>query len=482
VHYQSSGVEAAGLDELGRFRTELYSVFGYWADALFELVDALAGAARPIRSVAELMFEPAARRGWGSLYQALEHGEVLVEQARDVLARYVRPCSGPLMFAIDGSKYPRPDTRHVPDVGWQYDAELDRPGVGAPARPGWMFQWLSQVGAVDPLADPAGSWSMPMDVRRVPTSGNANEIAAGQVLDLIGRLEAGDILAGRVPLFLLDSGFCPIYLTQALAGERAQILVRLRSDRVFFGAAPSRVAGQVGRPRKHGRRFALDEPDTWGECDERLRVACPDGSRVVTQAWHRKHPEPRPRRKWEGTAIVEGTLIRRQETHASGHVQVWWLWWSGPAGTFDLVFLAGAYKHRFTIEHGFRFAKQDLFWVGHTPLDPAQASRWSWVVALAYAQLNLARVLAADHRLPWEKPCPAGQLSPGRVRRVFRRVTAGLPTPARSPKPARPGPGRPKGSANKHPRPRHPVIKKGRPDNTGHKRGQSPLKKKASQP
>ncbi|MFI7135910.1 transposase [Nonomuraea sp. NPDC050153] len=119
--------EVSALEQLAAFRAEVYSVFGRWADALFEIVDALAGAGRPIRSVAELMFDRACRRGWGSLYQALESGEVIVEQARDVLARWVRPAgpAGVAMFAIDASKYPRPGTRYVPDVGMQYDAALD---------------------------------------------------------------------------------------------------------------------------------------------------------------------------------------------------------------------------------------------------------------------------------------------------------------------------------------------------------------------
>ena len=64
------------LRMLAAFRDQLYRCFGRWADTLFELVDALAGTTRPIRSVAELMFEPVLRRGWGSLYQALQHGVV----------------------------------------------------------------------------------------------------------------------------------------------------------------------------------------------------------------------------------------------------------------------------------------------------------------------------------------------------------------------------------------------------------------------
>ena len=66
-------------------------------------------------------------------------------------------------------------------------------------------------------------------------------------------------------------------------------------------------------------------------------------------------------------------------------------------------------------------------------------------------QLRLARPLAADPRLPWQRPCPPGQLTPARVRRDFRniRATAGCPPVRRNP--ASPAPGRPPGSKNRHP-------------------------------
>ncbi|MCW6011233.1 transposase [Micromonospora sp. CPCC 205371] len=472
----------SALAGLVGFRAGLYGCFGRRADVLFELVDALAGASRPIRSVAELMFEPVSRRGWGSLYQALQHGQIDVAAARDLLACSVRlPVVGPLMFAVDTSKLPRPDTRVVPDVGMQYAAERDRAG-GVPAVPGWAMQKVVQVAVTG--GSPLGvkdSWVAPVDVRRVGTAQNANEIAAAQIIDLTERLAAQPATA-RVPvLFLLDVGYCPIYLTQHRP-DAAQVLVRLRGDRVFFGRPGPRPAGKVGRPRKHGDRFALDEPATWGEPDAEQKITRPDGVTVWTRAWHHKHPEPRPRRKWEGTTVVEGTLIRREKTTPGGHRQVWWLWWAGPPDTFDLAVLADAYRHRFTCEHGFRFDKQDLFWTGHTPINPDQAERWSWIVAFAYTQLRLARPLAVDLRLPWEKPTDPGRLSPRRVQRVFRLVTADLPTPARPPKPSRPGPGRPKGSKNKHPRARQPVIRKGRPANTGHPKRPNPKAKPSQNP
>lgn len=75
----------------------------------------------------------------------------------------------------------------------------------------------------------------------------------------------------------------------------------------------------------------------------------------------------------------------------------------------------------------------------------------------AYARLRLARPLAADLRRPWEKPTEPSRLTPARVRRGFRNLRTKTGTPTGAPKPSRPGPGRPPGSKNRHPAPRHDV-------------------------
>lgn len=478
------GSGAEELAELARFREGLYGCFGRWRDTLFEVTDALAGVTRPVRSVAELMFESVSRRGWGSVYQALEHGQIDTVAVRRLLVGAVPvPAVGRVpVFAVDASKFPRPYTRYVSDVGMQYNAEAEGYG-GCRAIPGWSMQQVAWTANLDPGSprSPTGSWCLPTEVRRVGTEDNGNEVAAEQIAQVASAWH--ERCPDTVPLMLLDSGYCPIYLTQQLPAD-TQILVRLREDRVFFAPPPPppSVAGKVGRPAKHGARFALNEPDTWGEPDAQYRHRAPDGTIVWARAWHQRHPRPKQRRKWAGTDIVSGTLIRCETTSASGHTQHWWLWWAGPSEAFDLALLAHAYLHRFTIEHGFRYAKQDLFWTGHTPIDPEQAERWSWLIAATYAQLFLARPLAVDQRLPWEKPTTADRLSPRRVRRTFRHITADLPTPARSPKSSRPGPGRPKGAKNKHTRPRQPVHIKGRLANTGHRKGKKPANKTTQRP
>ena len=131
----------------------------------------------------------------------------------------------------------------------------------------------------------------------------------------------------------------------------------------------------------------------------------------------------------------------------------------GPA-PLSLDELWRAYLARFDEEHAFKFAKSALGLTAARVRTPEQADRWVRLVMAAFAQLLLARPLAPDLRHPWEtRPADSRPLPPGRVRRGFANIRAQLGTPAHVAKPARPGPGRPKGST-KGPAPRYPVPKK----------------------
>jgi hypothetical protein len=111
------------------------------------------------------------------------------------------------------------------------------------------------------------------------------------------------------------------------------------------------------------------------------------------------------------------------------------------------------------LERSFRFLKQVLGWTRPKLRDPAAADRWTWLILACYAQLQLARGLAADLRLPWQQPCPPGHLTPARVCRGFRNIRQTLSCPASTPEPGKPGPGRPPGSKNRLPATRHHVGK-----------------------
>ncbi|MET8968571.1 hypothetical protein [Streptomyces hydrogenans] len=104
-----------------------------------------------------------------------------------------------------------------------------------------------------------------------------------------------------------------------------------------------------------------------------------------------------------------------------------------------------------------RTAPQTLGWTCPKIRTPDAADRWAWPVLVAYTQLRLVRPLAADRHRPWERPVPAGRLTPARLRRDFRHIRPTVTCPAGAPKPTRPGPDRPPGRKNTRPTPRHDV-------------------------
>ena len=247
---------------------------------------------------------------------------------------------------------------------------------------------------------------------------------AGQVRDLLGRL----VVTAAVPLFVFDGGYDPIALADELAGENAQLLVRIKGDRVFYADPPSRAPGGKGRPRRHGTRFDCKKPVTWGP---RLSSWPPAMTATARSQWPPGaglHPQLAAHGRWAGRGqppIVRGWVIRVNVQHLPRPTRAkktLWLWWSGPPGmTPGLDLCCRAYLHRFDIEHTIKFQKATLGWVTPSLRLPGQADRWTAIILASYAQLVLARPLAADQRLPWERPRSLVRLTPGRVRRDFPR-------------------------------------------------------------
>ncbi len=452
----------AAWGELAGFRAAWYGCLGRWADTLFELTDAVLCAPGPVCSLPRLSLEPVCRRGHGSGYAALAEGHVNAGGLADLLAAR-RPARWPLVFAVDATAWPRVAAETSPGRGLYYHPS--RQTNGKPVVAGWCYQLVSQ------LNFERDSWTWPVDARRIHPREDALAVTVAQVRDALSRLgEDGS----EVPLFVFDAGsaYDPAVLSHQLAGERVQLLVRLRKNRVFFADPPPRGPHASGRPRRHGALFDCKDPASWGAPGVQLVTADPVYGMVTVRAWAGLHPRITRRRRgrgrWASTAgpapIVRGTVIRVEVTRLpkpGGQASTTlWLWWSGPPGlTPGLDLCWRSYLHRFDIEHTIRFAKTTLGWVTPALRTPDQADRWTAIITSAYAQLVLARPLAADHRLPWERPRDPGRLTPGRVRRDFPRLRPSLPPVAKPRKPHGTGPGRPPGRPA-HRAKRHPVIKK----------------------
>jgi hypothetical protein len=441
--------------ELIGFRADLRNCLTRWGDALFELCDATLCAPAPVGSVPSLSLEPVFRRSHGSLYKALTRGQIDIAALRRLLVDH-RPSDWPLVFAVDASTWDRCDAECSPERGFHYSAS--KHSAGQPIVAGWSYQWICQLNwAPD-------SWTAPVDMVRISPRMDATTATVDQVKRLVGLLPSN----GDVPLFVFDAGYDPIAIGHDLAGVRAEVLCRIRDDRVLYADPPSRPNRPFetgGRPPRHGRRLKCSDPKTWPKADARLVATDRRYGTVTVTAWHEVHPRLSGRGHWRGyevPPIVKGSVIRVEVEHlpkpTARTKKTLWLWWSGQ-GEPDLDLCWRAYLRRFDIEHTFRFAKGTLGWTTPSVCTPEQADRWTWLVMAAYTELRLARGLVDDLRLPWERPRAPDQLTPTRVRRGFRQLRALVGTPASPPKRSRAGPGRPKGT-RKPPRTRYPAIKK----------------------
>ena len=453
---------AGPLAVLSQFRRDFHACLTARADELAELADAVLCADGPVKTLAALSLAAEHRRGHGALYDAVNHGRIDVARLRRSVAGLPLPraAGGRLMLAADVSNWLRPGAATSPE---RLFCHVYGRGKGqAQMIPGWPY---SVIAALEPGRT---SWTaVPGAVRLGPDDDEA-EVTAAQVRDVIARLiEAGHWSEGDPPILVIfDAGYDPMRLAYRLADLPVEVLGRLRSDRVLHFPVPPRRPGAPGRPRRHGREFALADPATWpGPAVTTTTVTSRYGT-AVAQAWDRLHPRLTHRSAWldhgGGLPVIDGTLIRLQAGHLPGDrdPKPVWLWCSRTSATpGEVDRWWQAFLRRFDLEHTFRLFKQVLGWTAPKIRDPAAADRWTWLIITAYAQLRLARPLAADLRHPWERPAPPGRLTPARVRRGFRNIRAKAAQPASAPKPGTPGPGRPPGSKNRRPATRYDVGK-----------------------
>jgi DDE superfamily endonuclease len=450
-------------DALLSFRNSFYECLHRRGDALFELTDAILSAHAAVPSPVHLSLQASHHRGWGSLYAALDRGQIDDEALRKLLARH--PLSGSAattpVYAVDTSVWPRCDAECSPERGYYYHPS--RHSAGQPIVAGWAYQFIAHLNFV------RESWTAPVDVERVRPAQDANVVAAEQVRSFLRRrrssCEEGTTAS---PLFVFDAGYDPVKVQQGLEGCPCQILLRLRAGRRFYGD-PSLCdpPEHIGRPRRHGPKMKCSDPLTWPEPSAEHHCQDAGYGSVRVRAWAEMHPKVQNHAR-KGTRgplpIVVGTLIvveveRLPRGERRREPRVLWLWWHDPEGTApDLDLIWRSYMRRFDLEHTLRFLKQSMGWTTPRVRHPEQADRWSWLVVAAYTQLRLARERVADMRLPWERRYDRGRLTPVRVHRVVSSLLVQMGTPAKAPKPCGRSPGRPKGSLSGRAK-RYPAIK-----------------------
>ena len=219
-------------------------------------------------------------------------------------------------------------------------------------------------------------------------------------------------------------------------------------------ASPVRTPAAVGPARTVPSSASRSPPRTVAP-DREATLEHPDYGPVVVRAWDAAPRPARARRAAHRRQVQVGRLpAARAHPPPCG--------WPGSGGPLpdDLHLVWRWYLRRFTVEHGLRFAKQTLGWTTVRPRDPAAADRWTWLVALAFWHLWLARPTR-------RRPAPALGSAPA-TRAASRRGASAarfvglfvqVGTPARPPTPRGKSPGRRRGHAP-GPHPRCAVVRR----------------------
>ena len=235
---------AGPLAVLSRFRLDFHACLTARRDELFELTDAVLCAGGPVTTLAGLSLAPEHRRGHGALYDAVNQGRINIGRLRRCLAGLPLPraADGRLMLAVDVSNWLRPGAATSAD---RLFCHVYGRGKGqAQMIPGWPY---SVIAALEPGRT---SWTSVLDAVRLGPDDDETAVTAAQVRDLITRLiEAGHWHDGDPPILVIfDAGYDVTRLAWLLADLPAELLGRLRSDRVMQLPAPPRPPGTVGRP------------------------------------------------------------------------------------------------------------------------------------------------------------------------------------------------------------------------------------------
>lgn len=305
-----------------------------------------------------------------------------------------------------------------------------------------VLAWVPEAGS---------SWAPPVSIRRALSQETEIEVGVEQVKRLC-RHRQNEMLK-ELYLITADAKYGNHRFLAPLKGEPCGVLVRMRRDRVLYGA-PGSYSGR-GRPRVHGDRFAFKEPETWGEPDATVELEDPRWGKVRLRRWDNKHARQDADTSFS-VILVEAHLEREKPSAP------FWLGYQPPPhqepGDQRLEDLWHWYEYRWPVEPSIRFRKQYLNWTLPRFQTPECCDRWTMLVSLAQWQLFLGRDLVQDNPLPWQPV--QERLTPERVLQGFGGLFRQIGTPALPPQTRGKSPGWPKGRPRTRPE-RHRVVKKG---------------------
>ncbi len=226
---------------------------------------------RSVKSFVELSISPVFRRKWSSIYESLEDGKPPREKLMQSYIEQI-PHTEQIVLAGDHTAWSRLEAVTLKERTYEHQAQ---PMSGS--KPVTLGQGYSTIAWVP---EASGSWALPLLHERITSFTNPIEKAAAQLRQVCLKLP-------KRPLSLWDAEYgCASFLKQT-ADIAADKLFRLRSNRLLYGE-PSAYTG-IGRPRVHGDKFKLNDPDTWWTPDQLVEVKEPKLGWLRLRLWRNLH-------------------------------------------------------------------------------------------------------------------------------------------------------------------------------------------------
>jgi hypothetical protein len=248
---------------------ELFSkrVFGYVQTLLLGAI--LAPAQRTVTACLRVM-GLASLKQFQNYHRVLSRAQWSAHQGSRILLRLVVSAfvpTGPIILGIDDTLERRRGKKIAPK-GVYRDAVRSSHGHFVKAT---GLRWLSVMLLVNvPWA--VRRWALPVLTMLAPSEryhqqkGRPHKKLTDWARQAI--LQIHRWLPDRQLIVVADSGFAALDLLAAVASS-ATVITRLRMDAALYEPAPTRTAGQIGRPRKRGQRLpklediAADRSKRW---------------------------------------------------------------------------------------------------------------------------------------------------------------------------------------------------------------------------
>ena len=320
-------------ETLKEFRQAAYELLVKAKDATFELMDAVM-TTRNAACLAEFALSPLFNRQWSSSYEALQDSR---PDRKKLMVLYIRqleqqvPAPEYVLVALDHTAWGRPDAKTLKDRTQEYqDGVVVGQGYSTIA-------WIPEA---------QGSWALPLLHERISSDSSPIAKAAAAQLKQVCEQLANPVLA------VLDREYGNATWVLAQAQSKADCLMRVRKNACFWSAPPA-YSGR-GRPRKHGQKIKLNDPETWLEPDATLEIdEHPQLGSVRIQQWQDLHFYR------AAGHLVNLILIERIKPMSNGQpFPPLWLAWVGER-TLPLEQVWFKYLRRFGVDHWYRFAHRN---------------------------------------------------------------------------------------------------------------------------